>query len=617
MKIKIQLVVLLIAANLAIVPFYVDPSSKAKALFFSFFCSVFFFLNKRYRWRFPLVLDYSVCLFIALLFLPHALFIPQTQSFFVYVALATLIIFWFFLQSYFVDVDGAGNAKFFLRFLSTFGLIVSLLGLYEFFSFAWLGRSHGMLISYLMPVDKGVRVAGIYGQPNLFGLLLLVCILVYVYSYLHDPAFSQLTRRYSTFCYLPFFVVCLVFFLTGSRAGLLAMVCTLVFVALMVVRNRYLAFQPMLKRKFNCLLVVLVLAWIGSYFLNYTFTGVGSRAMEPAGISADARFVFWAAAWLIFLDHPWFGVGLDNFKFYLPEYLPKAHEWLGFVQYEAMGYTKWAHNELLQLACEGGVFVFLLLLLLLGYFGYQMVKFAQGRCEWCPLKFYSHLFIVPFIIQSMFSWPMRHPGLLVLFFTFLAMLAAQYSGKTIEVSSCAKYAFRSLALLNLIAVVFISVQEAKIGLFARAMTLENARTGFGYFEKLISEPCAEYSMLLHITPRYVHVALRQKDVEFGKKILPYVKKLAEIQGAHWQWYNLSAVYNLLGQRSLAHVAIKAAIDVRPSEQKYWSFQHYLNILDASEQTGRSLEDFMPTRAGGDAKDFEGIFDVEGRKFIEM
>jgi len=27
----------------------------------------------------------------------------------------------------------------------------------------------------------------------------------------------------------------------------------------------------------------------------------------------------------------------------------RAYEWLGFVQYEAMGYTKWAHNELFQL----------------------------------------------------------------------------------------------------------------------------------------------------------------------------------------------------------------------------------------------------------------------------
>lgn len=605
---RLQLCTILLGVNLSLNLCLLSPDIKTKTIVFAALSLGFFLCKKEYIELY--ITDLIVFAFIAsiatsTILSPYHLCIPL-----VFVLLTAFLSYWLLCKSFFANRAGKQMAIFFLRVVNCFTLSVALLGLYEYLSFAFLGKSNGMLIPYVLPASSSARVTGIYGQPNLFCLLLLSGILSFFYSYLHDSAFSQAKCRIKMLYFLPLFVVALCLFLTGSRAGLLAMLCTVLFMCFVFTRKQYLAFQPTKRRRFSTMLVVLVFAYFASLLLNYFFSVAGTRVLVSDGVSVEARFVFWAAAWLIFLDHPWFGIGLGNYELYLPAYLPKAHQWLGFVQYEAMGYTKWAHNEFLQLTCEGGVFVLLLLVFLLGCFGYQLVKFARGSCKWCPLKLYSHLFLIPFIVQSMFSWPLRHPGLLVLFFTFVALLTSQYPVRTLTAPSWAKCCFKSFAFIGLIAVVFITVQEIKIGLFARDMTFENARDRFSRFESLIAEPCTTYPLLLYITPRYVKIALKQKDVEFGEQILPYVEGLARMQGAHWQWGNLASVYNLLGQREHAHKAIAEAIEVRPSEDKYWAFQHYLNMQDASEKTGRPLEEFLPIPPGGDAADFKGLFDIE-------
>ena len=59
-------------------------------------------------------------------------------------------------------------------------------------------------------------------------------------------------------------------------------------------------------------------------------------------------------------------------------------------------------------------------------------------------------------------------------------------------------------------------------------------------------------------------------------------------------------------------AVTVAIDLWPTEQGYWGFQHYLNMLKASEKTGRSVNDFLPIRPGGTADDLKGLFDFNDR-----
>jgi len=611
-----QILTLLFLTNYVVLIFFLDPGTKSKAIVLGLLAFSFYIFKKNDFFKLTYITP--VGFFLIFLFIFSGIASPHVFSSLFDILILSALMFWsLVLARDFSALDRQTIIKNIICVVGILTFVAALLGLYEYFSFVCLGQSDGVLIPHIMPENKSVRVAGIYGQSNLFALFLLSGLLSFFYSYLHNPGFSLSQCRIKYLHYLPLFVVALCFFLTGSRAGLLALLITLLFMCWMVVRKRYLTHHPDLIIKFTIMLGVVFFSFVTSYLLNLLLTGEGSRAAITSGISVEARFVFWAAAWLIFLDHPWFGVGLGNYKFYLPEYLPKAHEWLGFVQYEAMGYTKWAHNELLQLACEGGIFVLLLLLCLLSLFFYQLFKFYQGNSEWSDLKFYSHVLLIPFLIQSMFSWPMRHPGLLVLFFTFLSMLAAQYPGKIIIIPKWGQYGLKGLALIGLIAVIFVTVQETKMGLFARSMTPENARDNFGRFEELIEKPYNEYPLLVYLTPRYVQVALKHNDTEFGTKLLPYIEKLSSIQGAHWQWYNLAAIYNMLDQRDNSHKAILSAIHTRPSEERYWSFQHYLNIQDAAEKTGRPIEEFLPTPPGGGKKELKDLLDFGEKDFIEM
>lgn len=134
---------------------------------------------------------------------------------------------------------------------------------------------------------------------------------------------------------------------------------------------------------------------------------------------------------------------------------------------------------------------------------------------------------------------------------------------------------------------------------------------------MLKNPYLEHSLLLNAVPSYVQKVVDDHDSDFGQKLLPYVEKLVFMHGAHWQWYNVSLLYLELGRNSDAMLSIDNAIELRPTENRYWIFKHYLNMLNASQKTGRPLREFLPIPPAGTAKDLEGIFDIDGRIKINM
>jgi len=579
-----------------IIPYFFHIDGVAKALLSSFVFLVFilqfkgvFSFNQRFSY-------FSIALLL-LLSASSSSFSGWIQLFFLFL----LVVYTLILLTYNKRIP---LFELFLKSYTFFIVIVSVLGLYEYFSSFFLGPSNKMLIPYLLPLNSGMRVVGIYGQPNLFALLLLSGLLVFLYQHLHGESFS--TQRLSKLKYLPFLTVALVFFLTGSRAGLLAFSLTYLPLCWLKVRKRYLADDFSGRKQFIHLSCVLLLAFGVSYALNSFVDTETLHGLGDTGISTDARFLFWTSAVLIFLDHPWFGVGLGNFKYYLPKYINQAHDTLGFIQYEAMGYTKWAHNELLQLLCEGGIFVFLIVIFLLSCFFFQLILYASGRRQWSPLKLYSHLFILPFIIQSMFSWPMRHSALLILFFTFLGFLLSQYRYKTMTIPPWGRLLVRCGSLCGLVLILLIGFQEVRMGSLVHTMDRDDIQASFPKFERLVASSYAEYPLLVKVTPRYIYSVMKKNDIDFAEKIFPYVKRLVDLQGAHWQWYNLSLVCHLLHREKDANFAVEQAIHLYPAEDIYWSFLHYLNMLKASNDTGRPVEDFYPHPPGGQFKMPEGF-----------
>ncbi|MBW6499700.1 MAG: O-antigen ligase family protein, partial [Bacteroidales bacterium] len=302
-----------------------------------------------------------------------------------------------------------------------FGLLAALLGLYEYFYFHICGVTQTPLIPYLLPADNDPRISGPYGQSNLFALFLSLTLLVSLYRYLHNfvkyryqPSWIGLLR------FVPVLVVATSFFLTRSKGGFLGLFLILCFMLWLIVSKRYLAEDHSARKEFFLILMSLAVAFTFSRLALVVGIEevVATRSFSDTGTNPSGRFVFWTSAILIFLDHPWLGVGLDNYRFLMNGYGPVAHDLLGFVEFEAMKSTLWAHNEYLQLLAEGGIFLFGLVLFFLFFFFKKIWKyFIRPAHIDRPLFLYSHLFLVPFLIQSQFSWPLRHPALLLLFVT--------------------------------------------------------------------------------------------------------------------------------------------------------------------------------------------------------
>jgi len=475
-----------------------------------------------------------------------------------------------------------------------FGLLAAVLGLYEYFSFALLGPSRSMLIPFLLPPNSSIRISGFLGQPNLFALFLSVVLLAYCYRYIHTD-FKVVTKVLSIFRFLPFFIIALVFFLTGSRAGFLSFSLMLGFVLWLVASHRYLTENEKGRKELFYLAVCLFVALIVSGGLNGWASSAAIRSFSNVGMSADARFVFWMSAILIFLDNPWLGVGLGNYGFLQNTYGPSSHKLLGFVPYEAMANTDWAHNELLQILCEAGVLAFCLLLFLLFLLLWKIkTNFISRNSQFSPIFLYSHLFLLPFIVQSMFSWPLRSPPLLVLFFTFLAVLLSQYPLKKFSISSVSRKIVSTFFLLGIGVTTILFYQEIRIGDFKGSLSRNyQIESTLDDFDTLVSHPYSSYRVLSKALPIYTREALSRGDVSLAKKILPYYEKISLLEGACWQWYDLARLYLKVEREEDANVAIQRAIDLRPADKLPWGFQHYLDMLKASRETGRPLESFFP------------------------
>jgi O-antigen ligase len=94
------------------------------------------------------------------------------------------------------------------------------------------------------------------------------------------------------------------------------------------------------------------LTWVAAAGLVVLALAVASHAA-----SMHARLQLWAAAWSMFLDHPWTGVGIHNFVLAYRQYLPAA-------ELVDSRITPWPHDLPLEIAAECGligIFAFLFL----------------------------------------------------------------------------------------------------------------------------------------------------------------------------------------------------------------------------------------------------------------
>jgi putative inorganic carbon (HCO3(-)) transporter len=97
-----------------------------------------------------------------------------------------------------------------------------------------------------------------------------------------------------------------------------------------------------------------------------------SAGLDEASTIQPARPVFWSVALRMYADHPWLGVGLDNFRWQFADYSGIAADNLGIH----------AHNQYLELLADTGLLGLLLWLAVLGALAASAARTATTDWPW-------------------------------------------------------------------------------------------------------------------------------------------------------------------------------------------------------------------------------------------
>lgn len=151
------------------------------------------------------------------------------------------------------------------------------------------------------------------------------------------------------------------------------------------------------------------LQWLG---LPLGDLGSGASRFMEADFGGRRR-VEWAKAWQIFLQHPWFGVGVGGY--------PYQSVWLdtygGYPSYVEGGMFVHCHNLVMQILAETGIIGALI---------------AGSGITWCAISFFrrgqqtcEHLFLASVLmvtlIHSMFEYPLWYLPFFAGFMIFLSL----------------------------------------------------------------------------------------------------------------------------------------------------------------------------------------------------
>jgi O-antigen ligase len=598
MKDRIPFKLVLVILGLAqffVVPVFSSQSLGCKVALFSFFTillAVYMVWHRR-EWILPWPLIPLICLIVTFLVSLSRSSMPYVGM----VDLGTFVVgFLFCVIVANLCYERDDSQKWVFKWLQIVGSIVGILCLYQYFFWVFKGPSNEVLIPYLLPPSHKGRVSGVFGQSNLTALLLLLTIIAFLYSYfskrIHRYAFEGLYRD------IGFLFVSTAFFLTGSRAGLISLFLISAFVIFFVLRG-------ILDFSFTSAISPILILVLGFVFTLIPLSPeIATSPYTRSEMSVEARFLFWTASFLIFLDAPFFGVGLDHFKLLLPSYSRKAHDVLGFVKYEAMGYTNWSHNEYVQILAESGIvgFIFLtIFFIMLTRIFYKKILLKKTNAE---QKFLVFL-VLPFFIQGMFSWPFRHPALLFVFFLILGVILSKAPSFRFHLKPITVFFIVIFLLSFILGVVFIAFKEFHFNQIKKESVANGCEVD--NIINAMNDSYLEFNMLREVLPLCISDNSFLEDRSLLEKLKPYFKKISSLQGTYSQWYNLALIHRNLDEYYQAENALQKAVQRQPEFELGWAALHVLHVEEAARQTGRPIEDFLPPNKKYSADYYDLLF----------
>jgi hypothetical protein len=470
--------------------------------------------------------------------------------------------------------------------------LFSILGLGQFYDHALNGRPTHLVIPYLLPPSWWPRLSGPFGQANFHALVMVTGLCAHAYL-LFSQEWENQSSWIKAWFFLPAVLLWVNFFLTDSRGGKVGLGVLLVVFFYFLYRNGKRFKGCNLLPRGLCWVAIALFAWgVAKVMVIGLVAGDTLSTLQVAQSGSIAsRINTWTSSLMMFADHPFLGIGLDNFKGYLSEYQVKANALLHF-EYEDMLYTRWAHNEYLQLLAEGGLLAFLPLMALIFSVGRRIFTNLRSATELKSVFLY--LSPIPFFVQAAFDWPLRYPPLLALCLVLIAFSLPHDRNIEIPLTFWRKRGIALLLALVLCGGLWAVYWELQLGLLKSSVSDEVLLdANFNRMLILASNPVVEFTALNKGAIPFVRYAVKNQDVDLASALLPLLDRGIYLEGAYWQWYNKAKVLLVAGKEEEAKMAIRKALDLNPVHERGWAFLHYLDVLNASRVLGRPVESFYP------------------------
>jgi len=447
------------------------------------------------------------------------------------------------------------HSPLFLSYAAVFSSIYSL-GLY-------IGAKLGV---YAFPSG---RVSGNYGQANLLATLMLLGL----FSYSHLLSF---TGRKRIIYLLPSLLLLVVFFMTASRAGMVALCLSLLLILSAWKKQQLLQLKPHFIRLF----VTIIIAWAISQFVgDWTPLSRASAAWSGEGGGTYKRLVFWLAAILLGTDHWLTGVGFGGYARHLGDYAIQSVDLL-HLPYNMIGETLWAHNDFLNIFAEQGAFVFLLLTT------FVAMLIVSSWKQLSKANIFILLGIVSFVCMMNFSHPLYFHNLALMACFAIAPVLGRWRGRSIQISQ--KIAAPVIVVLIIIINFFVLSHYYKMFellQFRRDMVTSTApyterfiKAQSLYLVENIDDSIYGWQFKHTLYTNLVDRLQETDNLDLAKHVLPDMVDYVQQNHFPSYLYSLAKLYYLLGDYEKAKTYASQAYDRNPDVDRYFDLVHLCNAL---------------------------------------
>ncbi len=525
-----------------------------------------------------------------------------------------LVYFLFVLYITYIFIENVAKNRMIKQIIVDAIFLLSFLDvLYSYFEFILksIGIFDRLMVPYFIFVTHSSSIGGFLYQSNLNALLINLGLIITIFKIIRSNEVKE--KLYFFIIYL-FFSIGASF--TSSRASLIAILGVFFYI---FIHKRF--FQLNLTKQQKRMFISLFTIYIFIFMFNrYSpFAKFISQGLISDN-SVDARLMIWLSAILLWMKHPFFGTGVETFKFLNNPYQIKACHILRFPS-DIIGNFTWAHNEPIQILEELGIVAFLSIIAITIAYYIKVIKKENN-----PYNLLLPSLLIVYFIQGGLSWPLRYPALLSLFFVILA-LVDKHTFFVLKgmYKNIAVFFLFFLFLFSTIYMIphikndiyyTLKVSKAK-NIDQKINLLYNAQKDPYLFwiasAGFLSESIPYYLRETTGMARLPFIKSDVKMIKIDKKKRVKLNKLRKeilvnaknMERLHKMWtteYYLGLAYMFDDDLENSKFYAKKAIEDNPNPQYLWSLLHYINVLNASRKTGKPIKDFLPTK-----KEVENLF----------